>query len=197
VIVIVMGVSGSGKTTLGKALAARLGWPFLEGDDLHPARNRAKMAAGHPLDDSDRRPWLEAIAAWMAARAAEGGDAVVACSALRRSYRDLLAAAAPDVLFAWLDGPRAVLQARLSARKGHFMPPSLLDSQIDTLEPPGPDETAVRIDLELPLDRQVAAAAAAVQARGNTSSNAASSRARLAGTSSSLSRPNRPSRKLR
>jgi gluconokinase len=164
-IVVVMGVSGSGKSTLGKALADRLGWPFLEGDDLHPASNRAKMAAGRPLDDADRRPWLDAIAAWMGRRAAEG-DGVVACSALKRAYRDRLAAAAPEVLFVWLDGPREVLADRLHRRTGHFVPASLLDSQLQTLEPPGPDERVVRIGLEAPVAEQADAAVQAVRAAG-------------------------------
>jgi gluconokinase len=163
VILVVMGVSGSGKTTLGRALSARLGWPFLEGDDLHPPANRAKMAAGHALDDADRAPWLDAIRAWIDRRLQAGGSAVVACSALKRAYRDRLAAG-PQVWFVFQDGPREVLQARLARRRGHFMPVSLLDSQLATLERPGPDEQAVTVDVTQPIEDQMAAALAALPA---------------------------------
>ena len=159
-----MGVSGSGKTTLGHALAERLGWPFLEGDDLHPQANRAKMAAGVPLEDADRAPWLEAISDWIAARIGDGGSGVVACSALKRAYRAVLAADRPEVWFVLQDGPAEVLQARLKTRRGHFMPPALLDSQLETLERPTADEQAVIVDLRLPIDEQAAAALAALPA---------------------------------
>jgi gluconokinase len=142
--VVVSGVSGSGKTTVGRALAAALDVPFADADDLHPRANVAKMSAGTPLDEDDRRPWLEAIATWLAAHSESGG--VVACSALRRSYRDVLAEAAPDVWILHLDVARDVLVDRLQARRGHFMPATLLESQLALLEPPGDDERVVTID---------------------------------------------------
>ncbi len=145
-----MGVSGSGKTTVGRALAAALRWPFLDGDDLHPASNVAKMAAGHPLTDEDRAPWLAAIGQRMDAWTAAGSSGVVGCSALRRAYRDTLRGTRAahrggpaGVRFALLDVPRADLAARMEHRPGHFMPVALLDSQLATLERPGADEAAV------------------------------------------------------
>jgi gluconokinase len=137
--VIVMGVSGSGKSTVGRLLAARLGWPYLEGDDLHPAANIAKMAAGHPLDDADRAPWLAAIRDRCAALLRTRGGCVAGCSALKRQYRDVLREAGPT-RFAYLAVDRDELHRRLIERHGHFMPPTLLDSQLAALEPPGPDE---------------------------------------------------------
>ncbi|HEX8706258.1 MAG TPA: gluconokinase [Myxococcaceae bacterium] len=135
-VIIVMGVSGVGKTTLGKALAGALGWRFLEGDDLHPAANVAKMAAGVPLTDEDRAPWLERLR-WLITQALEQGeDVVVACSALRQSYRQRLAVDPSRVRWVYLTAPAEEIAARLSARKGHFMPVSLLESQLRTLEPP-------------------------------------------------------------
>ena len=136
----VTGVSGSGKTTLGRALADRLGWRFAEGDDAHPAANVAKMAAGHPLDDADREPWLAALAAWIGDQERSGTDAVQTCSALRRSYRDRLRAGHPSVRFVQVMVDEAVLRERLRTRRGHYMPASLLDSQLATLEPLAPDE---------------------------------------------------------
>ena len=147
-VLVLMGVAGSGKSTLAGMLAARLGWELCEGDDLHPAQNVAKMAAGTPLTDADRRPWLDRIAAWI--RAHE--DGIVTCSALRRSYRDALRG--PQVRFVWLDGTREQLTARLTARVGHYMPVALLDSQLATLEPPGPDEHAIRVDISEPTAAQ-------------------------------------------
>lgn len=138
-----MGVAGSGKTTLGAALAAQFGAPFVDADDLHPAANVAKMARGEALGDADRAPWLERVAEALA-----GGPVVVACSALKRAYRDRLRRAG-GVRFLHLDAPREVLAARLAGRRGHFMPASLLDSQLATLEVPGPDE-AVTLDASLP-----------------------------------------------
>ena len=145
--IVVMGVSGSGKTAVGEALAAGLALPFLEGDSLHPPANVAKMAAGCPLDDADRAPWLAAIAAWMGARA----DGVVACSALKRAYRDQLREGAPDARFVLLAPPRAALEQRLGRRRGHFMPGSLLDSQLATLETPDADETALVLTADEPI----------------------------------------------
>jgi gluconokinase len=139
--VVVMGVSGSGKSTIGSMLAERLEVPFVDGDALHPPANVAKMAAGIPLDDADRWPWLDAVGA----RLAEP-PVVVACSALRRAYRDRLRAAAPHARFVLLDGPRELLAERM-VRPGHFMPPELLDSQLATLERPDPDEHALVFDI--------------------------------------------------
>lgn len=142
IVAVVMGVSGSGKSTVAERLAAEHGWDFLEGDLLHPAANRAKMAGGTPLDDEDRRPWLEAIAAWIADHLRAGRNGVVACSALRRVYRDRLRQAGPGVRFIYLRVPRPTLFERMTHRQ-HYMPASLLDSQLATLEEPGADEGAV------------------------------------------------------
>lgn len=152
---VVMGVSGCGKSTTGAALAARLGWDLIEGDSFHPPANVARMKAGHPLNDDDRRPWLEALAAELAAREAAGRHAVLCCSALRRSYREILRKGAPGVWFVHVHGPRELLEERLGTREGHFFPPALLQSQLDTLEPLGPDEDGIVIDLALPVARQV------------------------------------------
>ena len=142
-VVVTMGVSGSGKSAVGRALAARLAVPFQEGDDLHPAANIAKLRAGVPLDDADRAPWLAAVADWIAARPVKGGG-VVSCSALRRAYRDRLRAAGGATLrMILLDPPEATLRERLAKRQGHFMPASLLASQLATLERPEPDEPIV------------------------------------------------------
>jgi gluconokinase len=143
--VVVMGVSGSGKTTVGEALAAALGVPFVDGDALHPAANVAKMAAGIPLDDADRAPWLDAIAAVLAT-----GPVVVACSALKRAYRDRLRAGSPELELVFLEVDPATLLDRMTHRR-HFMPPSLLDSQLAALEPPALDEHAITVDGALPL----------------------------------------------
>jgi carbohydrate kinase (thermoresistant glucokinase family) len=140
-----MGVSGSGKSTVGALLAGRLGWAFAEGDDLHPAANVAKMAAGHPLDDADRWPWLARIAAWMDERRAAGESGIVTCSALKRRYRDVLRG--PDVIFVHLAGTKDQIAGRLLARQGHFMPAALLDSQLADLQPPDPDENAMIVDI--------------------------------------------------
>jgi gluconokinase len=159
--IVVMGVSGSGKTTVGEALAAALGWRFVEGDAFHPAANVAKMASGHPLDDDDRRPWLEALAAEIGKDDAAGRSSVVGCSALRRAYRDILRAGAPDVRFLHVHGDEALLAARVSHRPGHFFPAALLESQLATLEPLGPDERGFVVDVAAPVDQVVAEARAA------------------------------------
>jgi carbohydrate kinase (thermoresistant glucokinase family) len=159
VIIVLMGVSGCGKSTVGGVLAGRLGWPLAEGDDLHPAENVAKMAAGHPLDDDDRRPWLQRIRAWIDERIEAGESGLVTCSALKRRYRDVLRGPDPDggdVVFVYLHGTREQLLARLTARQGHFMPVSLLDSQLADLEPPEPDERSLRIDIGPPPAVQAA-----------------------------------------
>ena len=145
---VVMGVSGVGKTSVAEALVARTGWTFQEGDDLHPEANRAKMAAGHPLDDDDRWPWLRRIADWIGTQEAAGTGAVVTCSALKRAYRDLLRDGHPSVRFVHLVAGEDVLVDRTTHRKGHFMPPSLLRSQLDTLEPLGPDEPGVGVETQ-------------------------------------------------
>ncbi|MEU3980081.1 gluconokinase [Streptomyces sp. NPDC026672] len=144
-VIVVMGVAGTGKTTISPLLAARLGVPYAEGDDFHPEANIAKMTAGVPLDDEDRWPWLDAIGAWALGRAGLGG--VVSCSALKRSYRDRLRAAAPGVVFVHLSGDRALVEDRMSLRQGHFMPTALLDSQFATLQPLQADEAGVTVDV--------------------------------------------------
>lgn len=149
--VVIMGVSGCGKSTLGRALAARLGLRYVEGDELHPPENVARMAAGVALTDADRRGWLQAVAHELAAGGGTG--TVVACSALRRRYRDQLRAAAPDLRLVHLQGPRALLEQRLATRQGHYMPPSLLQSQLDTLEPPATDERALTLDFAEPAEQ--------------------------------------------
>jgi gluconokinase len=147
-----MGVAGVGKTLVGSQLAAALGVPFLEGDQVHPAANVQKMAHGIPLTDADRLPWLETIAARVAEAKRAGTGIVVACSALKRSYRDILRSADPDLRFVHLVGERALIAQRLTTRAGHFMPASLLDSQLATLEHPGPDERAIVLDSREPPD---------------------------------------------
>ncbi|MEU2587141.1 gluconokinase [Streptomyces avermitilis] len=144
-VVVVMGVAGTGKTTIGPLLAARLGVPYAEGDDFHPPANIAKMSAGVALDDADRMPWLDAIGAWAHDRAGLGG--VVSSSALKRSYRDRLRAAAPGVVFVHLTGDRQLIEDRMSHRQGHFMPTALLDSQFATLQPLAADEAGVAVDV--------------------------------------------------
>ena len=142
-ILVVMGVAGTGKSTVAGLLAERLNWELQEGDDLHPPANVAKMSAGIPLDDQDRWPWLDAIAAWIASKRERGEPGLVTCSALKRSYRDRLRG--PNVIFVFLNGPRAVIEARIASRKSHYMPPSLLPSQLATLEPLEPDEPGVTV----------------------------------------------------
>lgn len=148
--VVIMGVTGTGKTTVMQALAERLGWPAAEGDEFHPASNVHKMAAGHPLDDDDRWPWLESIAAWVGGREQAGESALVTCSALRRAYRDLLRRGHPSVWFVHLLAPPAVLAERMEHRSGHYMPVSLLTSQLETLEPLEPDEPGIAVEADRP-----------------------------------------------
>jgi carbohydrate kinase (thermoresistant glucokinase family) len=140
-----MGVTGAGKSTVGGVLAGSLGWDLCEGDDLHPPANVAKMASGHPLTDADRWPWLHRVRAWIDAQIRAGLPGVITCSALKRAYRDELRD--EHVVFVYLSGTRTELAARLAARHGHFMPPALLDSQLADLEPPGPDEQAITVDI--------------------------------------------------
>ena len=148
IFVIVMGVSGSGKTTLATGIAARMGWEFREGDELHPPANVAKMSRGEALTDEDRWPWLEAIGHWLDERAARGESAVVTCSALRRPYRDLLREGRPGVVFCHVTASADRIRRRMEERRGHYMPASLLPSQLATLEPLGPDEPGVSISAE-------------------------------------------------
>lgn len=146
-----MGVAGCGKTVVGEALAARLGWRFIEGDGLHPPENVARMSRSEPLTDADRAGWLDAVGARMAQASGDGAGAVAACSALKRKYRDRLRAAAGRVLFVYLEVSEAVARARVAMRKGHFMPASLVASQFADLEPPQPDEAAIALDGTLPV----------------------------------------------
>jgi carbohydrate kinase (thermoresistant glucokinase family) len=139
-ILVLMGVSGSGKTTIAERLAQRLGWQFQEGDALHPPATVAKMASGTPLTDADRGPWLHAIAALIDKWRASGQDGIVTCSALKRSYRRILIDDRPELRLVYLQADKSLLAERLAKRRGHFMPASLLDSQLATLEEPGPDE---------------------------------------------------------
>jgi gluconokinase len=158
--IVVMGVSGCGKTTIGALVAHELGLPFTDGDSLHPVENIAKMAAGTPLNDDDRAPWLQIVGQELASSA---NGLVVACSALKRSYRDAIRAKAPDVVFLHLDGSREVLGSRLEGRSGHFMPTALLDSQLATLEAIGDDERAVVIDISAPVPELVSDAVERLQ----------------------------------
>jgi gluconokinase len=147
-VLVVMGVSGSGKSTIGEQLAERLGWSYEDGDKFHPASNVAKMSAGHPLTDEDRWPWLQAIADEIDRICALGQHAVIACSALKRAYRDVLVHGRSDVRMVFLKGTQQLIANRLARRKGHFMPPGLLASQFKTLEPPGIDENPVTVSIE-------------------------------------------------
>jgi gluconokinase len=157
-LVVVMGVSSSGKSTVGELLARRLGVPYVDADDLHPQANVDKMAAGHPLNDEDRWPWLAKVGA--ALTEAEVTGLVIACSALKRSYRDAILAEEPRAVFVQLDGSRELLETRMEHRHGHFMPVSLLDSQLDTLEPLQPDEPGFVIEIDQTPEQIVDAAAA-------------------------------------
>lgn len=152
---VVMGVAGCGKSTVGQLLAERLGWPFAEGDDFHPAANIAKMSSGAPLTDADRWPWLDLIVDWTAQEDQARKNTIVTCSALRRSYRDRLRTAPGRTLFVHLHGPEPVLAERLSSRPGHFMPPSLLPSQLATLEPLAPDEAGIVLEITAPVEELV------------------------------------------
>ena len=146
---VVMGVQGSGKSTSGRAIAAALAMPFIDGDDLHPVSNKEKMASGHPLTDADREPWLEAIGTALADGLARGESTVIACSALKRRYRDLIRSFAPDTRFVHLAGNQDLIAERLTHRDHEYMPPTLLDSQFDTLEPLEADEAGIRVDISL------------------------------------------------
>jgi gluconokinase len=162
-LVCVMGVSASGKSTVGAALAAELGVPFADADALHSEGNRQKMASGVPLTDEDRRPWLDAVGAQM--HDARSTGLVMACSALRRAYRDRIRAVAPDVVFVHLNGSRELLADRIRERDDHFMPPALLDSQLATLEPLQADEAGLVADVAMPVRELVDDVAARLRAR--------------------------------
>lgn len=163
VIVVVAGVSGSGKSTVGALLAGRMGWKFIDGDELHPAANVAKMRAGVPLTDADRAPWLATIGAWMDQRIAAGTSGVVACSALRRAYRATLLDGRPDARLVFLLIDPATAAARLAARHGHFFPTTLLDSQFRALEPPGDGEDVLIVEAGRPPGELAAEIAAGLQ----------------------------------
>ena len=154
-VVVVMGVSGAGKSTLVTALAARLGWARQDGDNLHPAENVEKMRRGQPLTDADRAPWLADVRHWIDDRRAENAPCLLACSALKQSYREALRAGRPGLRFIWLTGDRDVLHRRLAERTGHFAGPQMLDSQLTTLEPPGLEEGVIAVDIALPTEAQV------------------------------------------
>jgi len=151
-ILVVMGIASSGKTTLGRSLAAALDWVFVEGDDFHPAANIAKMARGEPLNDADRAPWLDRLHRRLAELDGRGADAVAACSALKARYRARLAGGLGELRYVFLSGDADVIARRMRARQGHFMPAELLDSQAETLEPPG---EAITIPIELTTEQQV------------------------------------------
>ena len=151
-----MGVSGSGKSTVAAGIAAALGLHFIDGDALHSAASVALMQAGTPLRDEDRWPWLDRVGARLGDAARWPGGVTIACSALRRAYRDRIRAAAPGVRFVFLDGPADLIRARMTGRTEHYMPSTLLESQLQTLEPPGADEADVqRVDIELPAQEVV------------------------------------------
>ena len=145
-----MGVSGSGKSTVGKLLAEHIGSDFVEGDHMHSSENIARMAAGHPLDDADRLPWLNSIGEYLTAARANGRGAVIACSALKRSYRNILREHEGDLFIVFLDGSSDLVQERIAGRNHEFMPPSLLTSQYSSLEALDADESGVRVDIRLP-----------------------------------------------
>jgi carbohydrate kinase (thermoresistant glucokinase family) len=145
-IVLVLGVAGSGKTTVGAMLAGRLGWQYADADDFHPVANVEKMAAGHPLTDEDRWPWLNAMAAWIDVQIAAGHPAVVSCSALKVAYRDVLRR--PEVQMVYLKGSPDLIAARLTARQGHFFKREMLDSQFATLQEPEPNEHVITVSIE-------------------------------------------------
>jgi len=166
-IMLLMGVSGCGKTTVGDQLAERLGWPYQEGDALHPPANVAKMAGGMPLTDADRLPWLAAVAAWIDARRAAGECGVVSCSALKRAYRQLLIGDRPDVRLVYLQGSRDQLAERLAARTGHYMPAGLLDSQLATLEEPTAAEQPLVVTIDQPVEAVVTAIVGAIRPLGH------------------------------
>jgi gluconokinase len=163
-VLVIMGVSGCGKTSVAEALLGRLGGAFQEGDKLHPAANVEKMRGGMPLTDDDRWPWLDRIAAWIDARRAAGESGIITCSALKRAYRARIIGARTGVRLVYLHGDRALLAARVAARHHEYMPASLLDSQLATLEPPGADENPISVEVTPPPDVLAGQIVAALQA---------------------------------
>jgi gluconokinase len=164
---VVMGVSGSGKTTVAERLAKQLGWPFMEGDRLHPPANVEKMRQGTPLTDDDRAPWLDRIGEELKSWAAEGRSGVLTCSALKHAYRDRIRSARPDIRFIYLKGTEALIKGRVTTRQHEYMPASLLRSQFDTLEEPTPDEQVVTVDAGGNPDKEVAGVIAALNLSPN------------------------------
>jgi gluconokinase len=154
VVLVLMGVSGSGKSTVAALVAGRLGWDFEEGDDLHSPANIARMHAGHPLDDEDRMPWLAEVAAWIQERTDADRPGIITCSALKRSYRDVLRG--EHVIFVHVAGSQEEIAARLASRHGHYMASSLLESQFATLEPPAPDERSITVDINTSAAQEAA-----------------------------------------
>ena len=163
---IVMGPSGVGKTTTAKGVADRLGWEFAEGDEFHPKANIDKMSAGIPLDDEDRAPWLRSIRDWISGRSDAGLNCVLTCSALKKSYRDILREARSEVLFIELDAPIDLVGERMAHRKGHYMPTSLLQSQFDTLEPLSPEENGIVVSVQDTPEKVIDDAVAALKHAG-------------------------------
>jgi gluconokinase len=161
-LLIVMGVAGAGKTTLGARLAERLGWDFLDADQLHPAANVEKMRSGMPLSDADRWPWLDAVGDWIDARLAAGRFAVVACSALKRAYRDRLRGDRGGAALVYIEGSQALIERRLAGRHGHYWPAALLPTQFADLEPPAADEHPIIVDASLPIEAAVSRVTAAL-----------------------------------
>lgn len=161
-IVVVMGVSAAGKSTVARRLSGRLKVPFAEGDDFHPLASIKKMASGRPLDDDDREPWLRNLAAWITETAGARTGAVLSCSALKRRYRDIFRAAGPGVWFLYLELEREAARSRLSDRTGHFMPPWLLESQYEALQPLQPDEPGLTVDATADMQAKLALALAAL-----------------------------------
>jgi len=154
-ILVMMGVCGTGKTTIGKALAKRLGWTFQEGDDLHPPANIAKMKSGTPLDDADRGPWLAKVGGWISVQLTAGRSGVITCSALKRTYRSTIIGGRDDVILVYLKGSEKLIARRLGRRGDHFMPASLLASQIATLQAPGVRENPIVVQIDQPVEAQV------------------------------------------
>ena len=149
---VIMGVSGSGKSPIGETLGQRLGWPYADGDSFHPPANVAKMKSGQPLTDEDRWPWLKAIAAEIERRRQLGEHIIIACSALKKAYRDILVHGRDDIRMVYLNGSQDLVADRIGHRKGHFMPPGLLDSQFATLEPPSADERPIVVSIDASVD---------------------------------------------